>query len=244
MNIPARSVTTWVIPLEGHHFDLEDLPRWLKGREVTVEKFRDGYALIVPASVIGSSYEPVLAFAENQLQLINGAGRLLNGSFRPVSVKDKVFGMDSAGVVMQTVLAMGTAEIRAKAGVVGVADSRQQVEGMAGPLLRAAFQIPRAHDALVIAGRRDVTWAELYLLFELVESEVGGEMFQRGWISEPDADLFTHTANSYSTLRTSGRHGKDRGQPPKVPMMYTTAASLVQGLVRSWLNSVGAPGAS
>jgi hypothetical protein len=70
-----------------------------------------------------------------------------------------------------------------------------------------------ARDALVIIGRPNLTWSELYLLFELVQAEVGGEMFDLGWISRRDADLFTHTANNYSALRSNGRHGKDKGDP-------------------------------
>ena len=42
-------------------------------------------------------------------------------------------------------------------------------------------------------------------------------MFDLGWISRNDATLFTHTANSYSTLSSGGRHGKDGGDPSGLP---------------------------
>ena len=111
------------------------------------------------------------------------------------------------------------------------------------PLMRAANRSARAHDALVITGRQELTWSELYLLFELVKAEVGGQMYHQGWISKADADLFSRTANSYSALGTAGRHGKDKGDPPAKPMEYGTAVELMRQLVLAWLESVGRPDA-
>jgi hypothetical protein len=54
--------------------------------------------------------------------------------------------------------------------------------------------------------------------------------------------LFTHTADSYSTLRADGRHGKDRGQPPAKPMPRGVATKLVCDLVLSWLRHLGGSG--
>jgi len=39
---------------------------------VHVAPHEDGFALVIPVSVIGESYKPVMAFAEQQLPLING----------------------------------------------------------------------------------------------------------------------------------------------------------------------------
>lgn len=68
-------------------------------------------------------------------------------------------------------------------------------------------------DALTLVGRPSPSWSELYLIFELVEANVGGRMFADGWIGRTEANLFTRTANSYTALGMAGRHGKDRGDP-------------------------------
>jgi len=221
--LEKRDTASWVIPLVGDHFDLEDLPLWLAGQGVHVAERNGAFELVIPVATIGDNYEPVRAFAEEQLDLINGVGRLLGQAFRPLSLAGKLFGMDAAGTVVQTVLAVGTAEMRVKAGsvraVVGGKVQPDSREAAASPLLLAASLSPRARDALTIVGRPALTWSELYLLFELVQADVGGQMFDRGWISRADANLFTHTANSYSTLRSDARHGKDRGDPPAQPML-------------------------
>ena len=234
---------TWVIPLVGDHFDLEDLPLWLVGQGVHVAERDGGFELVIPAAIIGANYEPVRAFAEEQLELINGVGRLLGAAFRPLSLADKLFGLDAAGTVVHTVLAVSPAEMRVKAGsvrvVVGGKAQPDPREAAALPLLRAASLSPRARDALTIVGRPTLTWPELYLIFELVQADVGGQMFDRGWISRIDANLFTHTANSYSTLRSDGRHGKDRGESPAQPMPHGAATKLICGLVLAWLRHLG-----
>ena len=240
-----QQIASWMIPLVGHRFDLEDLPLWFVGLDVRVEPRDSGFALLIPAKIVGDNYGPVRAFAEEQLALVNGIGRLLSSSYQPVSLTDNLFGVDSSGVVRNTVVGVGTVETRVKAGSVRVLIAGEPqpdpAEGAAAPLTRAAARSPRAHDALIIVGRPNLTWSELYLLFELVEAEVGGQMFELAWISRSQADLFARTANSYSVLRSDSRHGKDRGNPPDQPMQHGLAVSLVRALVLAWLKHVGAP---
>ncbi len=229
----------------GDQFDLEDLPLWFAGQDVQVAQRDNKLVLVIPSAIVGHDYGPVRAFAENHLVLINGTGRLLSSVFRPLFLADQLFGVDSVGAVVHTVVAVKPAELRVKAGsvrvVVGGKVQPDPREAAALPLIQTASLSPRAHDALRIVGRPNLTWSELYLLFELVEGDVGRQMFELGWISRDDANLFTQTVNSYSTLGSHGRHGKDRGEPPAHPIQYDTAVSLVSGLVLAWLRHLGAP---
>lgn len=237
-----QKIVFWIIPLNGHEFDLEDLPYWLIGNSVQIIPRGDGYALQIPSEVIGENYEPVREFAENELELINGAGRLLNPKFRPVSLSNNILGIDSYGEVTQTVVAVGILEERCKVlalkAVVGGVSQPDPREGAASTFLNAAKHSTLANDALIISGRPKLTWTDLYLLFEIVESDVGSEIFTHGWISRKKSKLFTNTANSYSILRYEGRHGKDKGNPPSNPMNINEAGNLIRSLVSSWLNHV------
>ncbi|RZU03060.1 hypothetical protein [Rivibacter subsaxonicus] len=235
-------VVAWLVPLIGHEFDLEDLPHWLNGRDVHAVKRDDGYYLVIPASLAGVATKQVRAIAASHLELINGAGRLLNTSYRELAIDDKFFGIDTDGHIVSTVLAVGAAEYRTKAGaatvvVNGIAQADPRT-GAADPLLRAASLSTRASDALIIVGRSNLTWSELYLVFELVESECGSRMFDLGWIKRSDANLLSRTANSYSVLRSRGRHGKDRNDPPSAPMALRNAGDLIRALVCSWLRDL------
>lgn len=237
--MPSEPVATWLVPLAGHRFDLEDLPLWLADEPIGVVE-RDGtFNLVIPADIAGQSHEPIRSIAEERVQFINGIGRLLSPSFRPVTLTDRLFGLSADGTVVNTVVAVEGAEMRMKGGTVRLQignrvlpDSRQ---GAAAPFFKAATQSPRARHALSLIGRDRLSWSELYVLFELVQADVGDRMHSMGWVSKAQARLFTRTANSYSTLGLEGRHGKEKGSPPANPMKHADAETMVHDLVRHWL---------
>lgn len=238
-----QNISSWKIPLEGHSHDLEDLPFWFAKYDVQVAPHNEGYALTIPFEINGDNYEQIRSHAESQLQLINGIGRLLNSQFRPISLSRNIFGVNNLGNVITTLFAGDTASGRAKAATAQfIVRGKAQIdprERAASPLLKAANLSQKAHDALIIVGRPTLTWSELYLLFELVQSDFGSKMEHYGWISKEKANLFSHTANSYSVLRHNGRHGKDRGDPPSKPMQYGEAVTLITNLILHWLQHIG-----
>ena len=243
MNQPV--VDAWAVPLEGDQFDLEDVPLWFTGHGVQITKHDEKFVIRIPASDIGHACEVVRPFAETLLEQINGAGSLLSPSFRPLTLSDRLFGLDSAGKVVNTVLALDGVEARFKGGYVvlgvnGKAPPDPRI-GAALPLIRAAAKSDRAKDALIIVGRPNITWSELYVLYEFVKTEVGTRhMFDQGWISKPDENLFRRTANSYEVLRSKGRHGKSTRKPPAKPMTHSDAVNVIRNLVLGWLREVGA----
>jgi hypothetical protein len=236
-----KEVVTWIVPLVGHAFDLGDMRKWLEGSDVAAVKYEEAHALSIPVKIVGSASEHVLPFAERKLTLLNGIGRLLEPKYRPATLDGRFYGLDATGRKVNTVLSIQSAEIRIKTGVVGLlvggVAAPDPAIGAAIPLLDVAANSERAHDALTILARKDLTWSELYLLFELVQGEVGSRMYDEGWVSKSDANLFCHTANSYSALRSDGRHGKDLGAPPANPMDRHSALALLRRLVLSWLRS-------
>lgn len=237
-----KKIIFWKIPLSGHTFDLEDLPHWLAGYSIKVIFKDNEFALQIPAKIIGENYKPVRKLAEKQLQLINGAGRLLNPNFRPVALSNRLCGIDEWGKVIHTVGIIGTAEERSKAGtikaVVGGVPQPDPRDRAALPFLNATNHSTLANDALIIFARPELTWTELYLLYEIVKGDVGSIMLTKKWISKKKEKLFSRTANSYSVLRVDGRHGKDQGEPPSNPMSKKQAESLIRDLIVSWLRYV------
>lgn len=233
------NIDSWILPLVGHQFDLEELQHWLEGMDVQVTPHDEGHALVIPTAVVGADYKSVRNFAEKQLELLNGIGSLLNLKFQPVSLTSSLYGIDSSGAIISTIASIGTAEYRMKGNpvnlTVGGKSQPDPQKLIASHLLRASTISMHAHDALIISGRPALTWSELYLLFELVESDVGSKMLDFGWIQKSEKRLFEQTANSYSALRSQGRHGKDKGSAPSKPMQLSDATNLIKGLVLAWL---------
>lgn len=238
-----QSISSWIIPLEGHICDLEDLPYWFAKQDIQITPHDERYALVIPLRGNGDNYEQIRSHAENQLHLINGIGRLLDSQFRPISLSRNIFGVNNSGNVITTIFAVDTASGHSKVAtaqfIVGGQAQIDPRERAASSLLKAANLSPKAHDALIIIGRPTLTWSELYLLFELVQSDCGSKMEHYGWIPKGKAKLFSRTANSYSVLRHNGRHGKDKGDPPSKPMQYGEAAHLISNLILHWLQHIG-----
>jgi len=63
-------------------------------------------------------------------------------------------------------------------------------------------------------------------------------MYERGWISREEANLFTWTANSPDAVGEQARHGHQRNDPPPSPMREDEARTLVLTLIREWLDWV------
>lgn len=241
----SRAITAWVVPLKGHEFDLEDLPIYLDGSPVTVVKREANYFLQLSTSVAGATYERVGDLAADFLALVNGAASVLIHGYRLIELEGGAFyGIDANGEIAHTVIQVDTAEVRCKGGHVtiainGVAQPDHRRSSM-GSLLREASHNRAKADALTLVGRPSPNWSELYLVFELVEANVGGRMFADGWIGRTEANLFTRTANSYTALGMAGRHGKDRGDPPAEPMQQQAAVTLMRSLVAGWLQDSAA----
>jgi hypothetical protein len=243
-------MSTWIIPIEGHQFDIEDLPQLLAGCPVEIVKRADAkYYLKLPVALAGS--EPRIAKDKvlQYLAVINGAAVLLCDSYRPVELGDSLFAIDDNDRVTNTVLLADAGKIRLKGGHVnfyvnGIAQSDPRL-GAALPFMNFAAQSTAANDVLVLVGRTVPSWSELYLVFELVQANGGDLMVEKGWIGRAEQSLFCRTANSYTALGPEARHGKDQHQPPASPMTYEQAKKAILLLATHWLQeSVQKTGAS
>jgi hypothetical protein len=233
------SVSTWLVPLEGHPFDSQDLPKWLAGGDISAVDREGQMHLAIPAS--STPQDQVLEVASSHLDVINGAATLLDPAHRLVRCDSKYFGIDDQGQVVSTVVAVGTGEIRAKGNAVGISvggvPAPDPRKGALLPFLAAASVSGPARDALVILGRPRPTWSELFVIYELVQEASGGTMIAKRWISKADDDLFCWTANNRHALGIEARHGHTKRQPPPAPMPHANALTAIRSLVDRWLRS-------
>lgn len=239
-----HAVAAWLIPLVGDAFDLEDFPRWLAWQSIQVVLREGQYVLRIPATLVGGQPHEVRAFAEDRLAVLNGIGPLLFPDFRPIALGALMFAEHADGKGLTTILPVAPAQPRMKGQTFRVSiagDSLPDARvAAAEPFLKAAAASRRVHDALVLLGRPQLTWSELYLIFEIVQEDAGRRMYNSGWINEPDAERFTRTACSYQSLGIEARHGHSKWSPPTHPMTHEHASRLVRGLLAKWLRDSAA----
>jgi hypothetical protein len=104
--------------------------------------------------------------------------------------------------------------------------------------LRLAQSDETVSRALRVFAQGSVRWSDLYHAFEIVQASVGGRMYDEGWITREQANLFSWTANSPDAVGEQARHGHQRSAPPPNPMVEDEAGEVVRNLVRQWLDGV------
>ena len=103
--------------------------------------------------------------------------------------------------------------------------------------LAKALETPEAARALRLRDDSQLSWTNLYRLFEVIVSGAGGDdvIVAEGWESRTQMRRFKHSANSVSVAGDEARHGVESTAPPTDAMSMSEARSLVDILLARWL---------
>ena len=235
----------WVTELTGHDFDLEDLAHWTSGNAYRVLKgsvkdLPDKYHLHLPISLVGMDHKLVRQRADKVMVTLNGLGAIQARNFEGVHLSDSMNTVDSGCQRRDTVVSVQGGRIRTATGRVNAITNglamADLTKGMAAQILAAADGSDSVHDALILMGRLTPTWSELYVAYELVETNDASPMYSDGWVDKAALALFKRTANSRTALGVHARHGEENKEPPPKPMAYEDAICLVRNLVYRWVS--------
>lgn len=234
----------WWVLLRGDAPDLALLVESFDGERLEVTQ-REGETYLRSEEFRDAADEAdVLSRAAELVREANGAARLLDSNFRSVQV-DRVVLVDESGARRHFLNLEGG--IRGVGGVsaeltVTRADGteREPLEPEPPPANRwvsLAGSAPNVARALRLLGNPEPSWSELYHVLDIVQEDVGGRMFDDAWVERADINLFTHTANNARAIGEQARHGHTQWEPPANPMTIDAARSLLQRLVRRWLDA-------
>jgi len=171
--------------------------------------------------------------AEALVARINGIAILLDPEYAPVKLYSLSFSEGtSAGNMLRTdwtpnkdMTHLGTQQehLPFAQGSLPLAVSNPAVK-----VVLAAATLPR-------------TWASLYLIYEAIAEDVGGQhaLERLGFVSEKDLRDFRHAANNSRSLDEGMRHSK-RPQPG-TPIPFDKAYSIINTLALQWMQSLITP---
>lgn len=246
------SASPWQVQIQGWGSDLEHLARHFELQPFRVVKDeRDGeFVYESDAFAACSTSEEVLAIAEREFCVLSGVLKLVRGSHEPLRT-GAVYKRNAAGGRDVFVHLHDTLQLRAELGDVTVAVTDNQgnvVTKPAPPPRTIALARLAATDTAVAKAMRllsaadSQSWVGLYRIYEVIETDVGGEpeLKKRGWGSADDLKRFKHSANSVTVAGDAARHGKELTSPPANPMSPEEAAAYVNYVVSAWLASKGA----
>jgi hypothetical protein len=105
--------------------------------------------------------------------------------------------------------------------------------------LARALANPNAARALRLRDTDDVSWTDLYRLYEVIEAGAGGVdvIAAKGWPLKSQVRRFKHSANSITVAGNEARHGVEYTEPPADAMSLGEARSFVDGLLHRWLEN-------
>ncbi len=232
----------WKVELFGDAFDLDELTLAMSNTEPSVEKTPRGYFLKSAIFEGLTSINEVEAAALELLPVLNGICKLLLGTRNPieiagftktvpgqprevyVSIEEKGFSRDS----------FSTTTLKSD----GSVESTHQADPVA-PWIGIAVKDESVAKVFRILNVPQVSWSELYKIFEVIEQDVKGStsIVNLGWASSKSMRRFKHTANSPSATGDLSRHGVDQGMPPAAPLSISEAQALIYSLIHNWLQA-------
>lgn len=241
----------WEVSLQGRDGDLRYLARYFTSPPTVIvrSEFESSYVLRMDAFSACKESTGVLELAERQLVILSGILKLERNSPETLRV-GAVFRRRGGGRDV-FIHVRDTLRITLETGepVVTVTDAEGNVVSAPeapAPAVRIAAlcaHYPAVAKVIrLIAAPDSRTWVGLYRIYEVLESDVGGQaaLVQKSWGSATDQDRFKHSANSVTVAGDNARHGKEHNAPPKNPMTIEEASVYVDGLLRGWLVSKGA----
>ncbi len=167
---------TWRAFLKGHSFDLELLVEQFDRGRARVMRSGDEFWLASPSFDELPDVSAVQTSASRLLGEVNGAAKLIDGSFRAVELQDRF----SDGTGVHVVLASGTAEARSRMniGTVVIRDAQGTVvpptPTKAPAYLDTADRHPAAREVLQMLSDDHPDWFALFKVKEVVEADAGG----------------------------------------------------------------------
>jgi hypothetical protein len=238
-----KLMTPWMIEIDGDKFDLQELLRLnsVSGISITEEDSR--YYLRSDEFNAYTKARDVLNRGTEVLKVINGIAQLEIQNWRNVRVcgvaRDEANGTRTQFAFPEPIIARtrfsANATVIKSDGTVQTSKPQSTIESY----LKIAKKDACVEKALRIYGSREHSWSNLYIIYEIIESDMGGKdlIIGNGWSSGSKIEKFKHTANSVSAAGDDARHGKENTEPPASPMPLSEAESMIGDLLKQWIRT-------
>ncbi len=104
--------------------------------------------------------------------------------------------------------------------------------------VRSASRTEECEQILRFLRDHELTWDNLYKLFEKLEGALGSAIHERGWVSRTQLKRFTRTAQDNRVVGDSARHGHQPATRPipSNPISLSEAKAMIMGLIRRYVD--------
>jgi len=226
---------TWRAFLKGHSFDLELLVEQFDRGRARVMRSGDEFWLASPSFDELPDASAVQTAARKLLGEVNGAAKLIDGSFRAVELQDRF----SDGTGGHVLLAGGTAEARSRnIRTVVIRDAQGTVASLpptpteAPAYLDTADRHPAVREVLQMLSDDHPDWFALFKVKEVVEADAGG---LHAFATKNEISAFGASANNPDVSGEAARHARHKGSAPRHSMTIDEGRTFIRRVVQDWL---------
>lgn len=234
-------MTPWMIELGGERFDLHELLRLNSSPGLSFTEEDGRFYLRADEFDSCADAGEVLNRGREILRVINGVAKIeiqnwenvqavgvacneANGTRTQFLFPQPIRGRSRVTATVMVIRADGTVE-------------NPTQKSTFESFLEVARKDAAAEKALRIYGSREHSWSNLYIIYEVIEADVGGKniIVANGWVSGVKIEKFKRTANSVTATRDDARHGKEPHVPSPSPMLLSEAKAMIEEMLRRWM---------
>lgn len=231
-------MSVWSVQIVGDNFDLDDLPGWFNSNELKVVKEANGYYLYSNRFSSVKDAKEVRIIAEKLVEKMLGAAMLIRSNLKPFKLGNvNRQNEDGSKDIYFKVSIKASTRSKATFGVYSNGVAQKANTSKAALIFDVADNDKKVEHALRIWGKEPHDWINMYKILEIIESDVGGKIYQEGLANKSEVDRFTQTANSVEALGDKARHGIKKVPLPKKPMTIQEAQYLIRSLINKWIDS-------
>ena len=229
---------SWEVQITGSVQVLDELARVFVGPDLTVRKRSNEFFLQCRSFDRLTTATEVRNEAMRVGETLSGVSRVLLQSESSLRV-GAVYELTSGSVFIQPEPAV----LRITGGLTSIVVTRpdgkleEHRPADAAPIwLARALGDPASERALRLRDVGDLSWTDLYRLFEVIVEGAGGkdQIVAKGWVTHETMRRFKHSANSLAAAGDQARHGVEMSAPPVNPMTLSEARALLDTLLRLW----------
>jgi hypothetical protein len=227
-------MTKWLVEIKGDKFDLQYLFEQVNLPNLKLQ-YEDAkyYLRLIDLDSIKDDDE-VRIEATKIIGTINGAAKIDLKSFKGIEIGSSIIKISENGsrnIIFYPQTIGFTIRIRPACLIkTDAAKSEIREPSLIESRITAAGIDQLVEKVLNIFGKEH-NWANLRKICEIIESDVGSQIWRKGWTTKSKKDRFMRT----STFEI--HHNSHNGQPPSKPMIISEAVFFIKALIDEWIRS-------
>ena len=225
-----------LVQLIGDKLDLEDIMLGFKASEWKITKETEGYYLTSESFNETFDHDEILSNVNLLLDILNGAANIIHKDHKRIETGCLVeVDEDGHRNIFLSIHERVTLRDRCNADILRDGKILERPLSKIEDWVTKAKKYVSVRDALHFFN--EITWWNLYKVFEIIRDDVGGKKSIYKIIDEDELKCFEDVAQRRDLLGDNARHASKSFNPPTKILTLDEATNTIIKLFENWINS-------